>query len=245
MAKTMTTARRIARAQKARARRDYEIALLLDAGGGTVANSRFLTSLFEQVKIKKHYLSSKQMAVVMRMIAEREKRHGQTNVHKEAVPEGQPTTQRGQAASPQPQKPEKESSTPTLSTKPKAKVRVERPKRTETRVAPKHTLKELQRIHASRSAIARGLDEVLLHGKVIQPDSPYTPRWIRDPGSMDIRGVDTPGSVPRVKNRKAARPKPPHPKLRSERKGKLYHTQSVGGVMVSRRPPGRKRKQKA
>lgn len=67
----MTTAVKIARAQKSQARRDHELRMIVSAGGGSVAWSDFLCSLYDQVSIKKHFLSAKQMAVVEKMIAKR------------------------------------------------------------------------------------------------------------------------------------------------------------------------------
>ena len=67
----MTTAQKIARAQKAGGRREYEQSLILKAGGGTVAHNRFLASLYEWSYSGK-YLSVKQLAAVERMITEQE-----------------------------------------------------------------------------------------------------------------------------------------------------------------------------
>ena len=60
----------IARAQKAAARREYEQSLI--ALAGDCGRSNFLASLLNQSMIQKRYLSTKQMAVIQRMITERE-----------------------------------------------------------------------------------------------------------------------------------------------------------------------------
>jgi len=63
-----TKTKKIARAQKASARRELEQAMVLQAMGNS--NSRFFQSLMEQ-SLAGRYLSKKQMAVVERVIEER------------------------------------------------------------------------------------------------------------------------------------------------------------------------------
>ena len=68
MAKQATKAQKIARAQKAAARRELEQTMVLQAmGNGT---SSFFQSLMEQ-SLSGRYLSKKQMAIVERVIAEK------------------------------------------------------------------------------------------------------------------------------------------------------------------------------
>lgn len=47
-------------------------------------------------------------------------------------------------------------------------------------------------IERNRSARSRALDESQLHSVVIEPSSPKVKRWIKDQGTADIRGIDTP-----------------------------------------------------
>ena len=65
---TATKGQKIARAQKAAGRRELEQAMILQAMGDS--NSRFFQSLMEQ-SLAGRYLSTKQMSVVERVIAER------------------------------------------------------------------------------------------------------------------------------------------------------------------------------
>jgi len=61
-------------------------------------------------------------------------------------------------------------------------------------VFSKHTSStaELQAIHDARTDRAKAADERLQHSVVIEPDDPRADVWKRDPGRMDVRGVDTP-----------------------------------------------------
>jgi hypothetical protein len=100
------------------------------------------------------------------------------------------------------------------------------------------SLAELLRIHAGRSQLSRATDERLSHQITISPDSPRVRAWIRGPGRADIVGIDTPG------HRKGAKPKSKAPTtgLKSFKRGKIYHTPTRGGTLLSRRPLGRSRR---
>lgn len=56
-----------------------------------------------------------------------------------------------------------------------------------------YTFEELMEIHQSRSPQARAADEARNHSKVIDlDDTAGVRRWIKDPGSKDIKRIDTP-----------------------------------------------------
>jgi hypothetical protein len=57
------------------------------------------------------------------------------------------------------------------------------------------SVKQLQRINAARRPAALLLDLLQRHKDVVGPDDPAVHRWVRDKGSMDIMGIDTPGST--------------------------------------------------
>ena len=79
------------------------------------------------------------------------------------------------------------------------------------------SLKRLQDEEDDRSSISRLRDETQLHSVVLEPSSPIVKRWMRDPGSADIRGIDTP--VKRQKKVKRGRRKTtPNPSMISIRK---------------------------
>lgn len=51
---------------------------------------------------------------------------------------------------------------------------------------------DLQSIHDSRSPRSKESDERQSNADTIEPDDPRVEQWLRDPGSMDIVGIDTP-----------------------------------------------------
>ena len=62
----------------------------------------------------------------------------------------------------------------------------------------------LQSIHESRSPLSQSSDERQTNLVTIDPDDPKVERWKRDPGSMDVRGIDTPDTPTKGnKNKKA------------------------------------------
>lgn len=67
----------------------------------------------------------------------------------------------------------------------------------------------LQSIESSRSALSQSSDERQSNLVTIGPDDPGVERWKRDPGSMDVRGIDTPrrvrGKRPVRKSRRAGK----------------------------------------
>jgi hypothetical protein len=64
------------------------------------------------------------------------------------------------------------------------------PKTTKDTTQPYFT--ELMAIHESRSPHSRVADEGMEHSLIVDPDDPRVKQWIKDPGRMDVRGVDTP-----------------------------------------------------
>ncbi len=50
----------------------------------------------------------------------------------------------------------------------------------------------LQSIESNRSALSQSSDERQEHSLIIEPDDPRVSTWKRDPGRMDVRGIDTP-----------------------------------------------------
>ena len=61
----------------------------------------------------------------------------------------------------------------------------------------------LQAIHDSRSELSKSSDERQEHSLVVEPDDPRVERWMRDPGTMDVRGIDTPSGVGKKRAKKA------------------------------------------
>ena len=55
---------------------------------------------------------------------------------------------------------------------------------------PSHTPAELRRIHEERSKRSRVQDERQTAKRLLDPEDPYTDSWVKDPGQMDIRGID-------------------------------------------------------
>ena len=51
---------------------------------------------------------------------------------------------------------------------------------------------EVMAIHESCSPRSREADERMEHSLIVDPDDPRVKQWIKDPGRMDVRGVDTP-----------------------------------------------------
>jgi len=51
---------------------------------------------------------------------------------------------------------------------------------------------ELQAIHDARSTRSKSADESRSNADTIDPEDPRVGRWMRDPGSMDVKGIDTP-----------------------------------------------------
>ena len=68
---------------------------------------------------------------------------------------------------------------------------------------PTNTLTKLESVESERSSRARGIDRAKKHSLVINNTDPKTTKWIKDPGSMDIVGIDAPaGSKPTPKKEK-------------------------------------------
>ena len=54
---------------------------------------------------------------------------------------------------------------------------------------------DLRSIHNARSTRSKESDERQSNADTIEPDDPKVERWLRDPGSADVRGIDTPRKV--------------------------------------------------
>ena len=106
---------------------------------------------------------------------------------------------------------------------------------------PEYTVEELRRIHEERSPQAQAHDNVMKHQVTIMPDHPKVKNWVKDGGSSDILGIDSPARVKKatVKTPKVAKAKRPANPLVSKKRGKIYHTKVRSGELLSRRPLGR------
>ena len=92
------------------------------------------------------------------------------------------------------------------------------------------TMARLRSINTNRSESAIAADKRQRHHKVIEPtDTEAVKQWIKDPGSADVRGVDTPV-------RKVRKPKPTKPKSeRVKRVAKGIAAQTARGLAQDRR----------
>jgi len=79
------------------------------------------------------------------------------------------------------------------------------------------TRADLVDIEESRSEVAQTADVAQKHSIVVSPDSPEVEKWIEDPGTMDVQGIDTP---PVKKPRKPRKPKAEAP-VKRERKPRV------------------------
>lgn len=86
-----------------------------------------------------------------------------------------------------------------------------------------YSISELQVIHDARTPRSKAMDEAQAHGTVIKPDDTRVERWVREPGSADIEGIDTKKQKykityePDKSNKKPKAPKPPRPRAREGR----------------------------
>jgi len=60
------------------------------------------------------------------------------------------------------------------------------------KIASASDVVELQSIEDSRSSLSKSSDERQEHSLIVEPDDPKVDKWLRDQGSMDVRGIDTP-----------------------------------------------------
>lgn len=69
----------------------------------------------------------------------------------------------------------------------------------------------VQRIQSQRTKQSQNQDALKAHSVIVSPDSPKVRQWIRNQGSMDILGVDTPPNIKHVtvKIKPPKLPKPP------------------------------------
>lgn len=65
------------------------------------------------------------------------------------------------------------------------------------------TVTELRSLEQSRSPLSQSSDERQSHSVILEPDDHRVEKWKRDPGSADIRGIDTPkgGGKPKVRRK--------------------------------------------
>ena len=74
------------------------------------------------------------------------------------------------------------------------------------------TITELREIQGRRTEKSQSADMAQEHSTVISPTSPQVEEWIEDPGSMDVKGIDTPPA------KKARKPRKPKAEVKKERK---------------------------
>ncbi len=91
----------------------------------------------------------------------------------------------------------------------------------------KPNLLELKQFQTQRSKLGQKLDLSKKHSIVISYVNPKTRKWLKNPGKMDILGIDAPKGTRRVTS-------PAKPKLNAKRRGKLLHIKGIG---VSRNKP--------
>ena len=58
----------------------------------------------------------------------------------------------------------------------------------------KYSFRQLKKIQAGRATLSRLRDNILSHKRTVDSDDPYTKAWVNDQGSMDIKGIDAPGT---------------------------------------------------
>lgn len=56
-------------------------------------------------------------------------------------------------------------------------------------------------------------DRAMMHSVIVKPSSPRVKAWLRDPGTADIKGIDTPKRRPARISRRTPRISPRSPKL--------------------------------
>lgn len=90
----------------------------------------------------------------------------------------------------------------------------------------------INRIESERSKLSQSQDVNKKHSIIITQDSPRIKVWVRDPGKMDVLGVDTPKFVTKIP--KPHIPKEPKPKV-SRPKIKRKASHSINGIIKHRR----------
>jgi len=125
---------------------------------------------------------------------------------------------------------------------PKPKPQKQEPAKT-TNPIDQSTLEKKQ---ADRTTLSQASDKAKKHSIIITPDDPRAKKWIKDPGTMDILGVDSPASVTKAtvkpKQPKFRAPKPPKAKSPASPKNKRVGKYYVSGGAVSRKPIGKRRR---
>lgn len=105
------------------------------------------------------------------------------------------------------------------------------------------SLEELKQAHTERNPASQMRDGILKHQVTIEHTNPAARRWLKDPGSMDILGVDSPKSVTKATRQPKPRmPKPPKAKSPASPKNKRVGKYYVSGGAVSRKPIGKRRR---
>ena len=77
---------------------------------------------------------------------------------------------------------------------------------------------ELQAIEDSRSTRSREADERQEHSLIVEPSDPRVETWKRDPGRIDVRGIDTPKKRKRRTAKRSRGPSKPDTSLRGVRR---------------------------
>lgn len=91
----------------------------------------------------------------------------------------------------------------------------------------------LEKKQADRTNLSQASDKARKHSVIIKPDDPRARRWMRDPGSMDILGIDTPPGVGKLPKPKKVK----QPPLRAAKEGKMIRIKGSG--LARTRPRGR------
>lgn len=90
----------------------------------------------------------------------------------------------------------------------------------------------INKIESERSKLSQSQDVNKKHSIIITQDSPRIKVWIKNPGSMDVLGVDTPKFVTKIS--KPHIPKEPKPKV-SRPKIKRKASHPINGIIKHRR----------
>ena len=111
---------------------------------------------------------------------------------------------------------------------------------------------QVDKVYQFRYMVVELGDVIPSHNDTLTPNPKYprVKRWLRDHGSKDILGIDTPigykpprykmPALPKAPTRKPKATSPRGAKSPSVRIGKQYYTKLRGSVGISRRPIGRR-----
>lgn len=87
----------------------------------------------------------------------------------------------------------------------------------ETKMLPEVNESRLKQINSERKPISQSADASRANKTTVSPSDPRIKSWLRDPGSMDVLGVDTPPSITkptRMPREKGVRLSPKTPRLK-------------------------------